>query len=79
MDYPVTIQPDGIKLQTEKMNIDELYHCLFEGRVFLFFKDHEELLHCYEVQDPVAVEEISKNPLEIENILKKYSEIDTGH
>jgi hypothetical protein len=61
------------------MNIDELYHCLFEGRVFLFFKDHEELLHCYEVQDPVAVEEISKNPLEIENILKKYSEIDTGH
>jgi hypothetical protein len=61
------------------MNTDELYHCLFEGRVFLFFKDHEELLHCYEVQDPVAVEEISKNPLEIEKILKKYSQIDTGH
>jgi hypothetical protein len=79
LDYPVTIQPDGIKLQTEKMNTDELYHCLFEGRVFLFFKDHEELLHCYEVQDPVAVEEISKNPLEIEKILKKYSQIDTGH
>ncbi len=50
----------------------------FLGRVFLFFKDHEELLHCYEVQDPVAIEEIYKNPLEIEDILKRHSEIDIG-
>jgi len=78
LDSPVTIQPDGIKLQTEKMKPDELYHCLFEGRVFLFFKDHEELLHCYEVQDPVAIEEIYNNPLEIEDILKRHSEIDIG-
>ena len=79
LDSPVTIQPDGIKLQTEKMNPDELYHCLFEGRVFLFLKITRSFLHCYEVQDPVAIEEICKNPLEIENILKKHSEIDIGH
>jgi hypothetical protein len=78
LDTPVTIQPDGIKLKPEKMNPDQLYHCLFEGRVFLFFKDHEELLHCYEVQDPAAIKEICENPLEIESILRKHSDIDTG-
>jgi hypothetical protein len=54
------------------MAIDQLYHCIFEERVFLFYKDEQELLHCYEVDDPMAVKEISENPMEIENILRKY-------
>ena len=78
LDTPVSVQPDGIKLQTEKMNPDQIYHCLFDGRVFLFFKDQEELLHCYEVEDTVAIKEIYENPLEIENILKKHSDINTS-
>ena len=75
MEYPVIVQPDGIKLQPEKMVIDQLYHCIFEKRVFLFYKDEQELLHCYEVDDPMAVKEISENPMEIENILKKYCQV----
>ena len=74
LDYPVTVQPDGIKLQPEKMAIDRLYHCVFEEKVFLFYKDEDELLHCYEVQDPTVTKEISENPDDIENILKKYSQ-----
>ena len=74
LDYPVIVQPDGIKLQPEKMVIDQLYHCLFEDKVFLFYKDEEELLHCYELEDPSAAKEIFDNPSDIENILKKYSE-----
>jgi len=58
------------------MNPDQLYHCVFEERVFLFFKDQDGLLHCYEVNDPLAVEEIRNNPLEVENILKRHSGID---
>jgi hypothetical protein len=75
LDYPVIVQSDGIKLQPEKMMIDQLYHCIFEEKVFLFYKDEEELLHCYEVEDLSATKEILDNPADIENILKRYSEI----
>ncbi len=74
MEYPVTVQSDGIKLKPEKMIVNQLYHCLFEDKVFLFYKDEEELLHCYEVENADAVREISANPSDIEAILKKYSQ-----
>ena len=75
MDYPIIVQSDGIKLQPEKMMIDQLYHCIFEDKIFLFYKDEEELLHCYEVENLTATKEILDNPADIENILKRYSEI----
>ena len=74
MDYPIIVQSDGIKLQPEKMTIDQLYHCIFEDKIFLFYKDEEELLHCYEVENLSATKEILDNPADIENILKRYSE-----
>lgn len=74
LEYPVTVQSDGIKLKPEKMIVNQLYHCLFEDKVFLFYKDEEELLHCYEVENADAVREISANPSDIEAILKKYSQ-----
>ena len=74
LDYPVVAQPDGIKLKPEIMVIDQLYHCIFEEKVYLFYKDEDELLHCYEVQDPTATKEISENPEDIEKILEKYSQ-----
>lgn len=72
-DYPVVTGEDGIKLKTEKMVADQLYHCVYDGKVFLFYKDENELLHCYEVENPDAVKEIAANPSEIESILKKYA------
>ncbi|MEP0824306.1 MAG: hypothetical protein HRF40_02360 [Nitrososphaera sp.] len=72
-DYPVVPGQDGIKLKTEKMVADRLYHCIYDDKVFLFYKDEEGLLHCYEVSDPDAVREIASNPSQVESILKKYS------
>lgn len=72
-EYPVIIAEDGIKLKTDKMVPDTLYHCIYENKVFLFYKDEEGLLHCYEVEDPAAAKEIGQNPREIESILKKYA------
>jgi hypothetical protein len=74
LEYPVVAQHDGIKLKPEIMIIDRLYHCIFDNKVFLFYKDEQELLHCYEVEDPSAVTEISSNPSDIESILIKYSQ-----
>jgi len=76
LEYPVTVQSDGVKLKPEKMIVNQLYHCLFEDKVFLFYKDEEELLHCYEVENADAVREISANPSDIEAILKKYTQND---
>lgn len=73
-DYPVVAGQDGIKLKTEKMVADQLYHCIYDNKVFLFYKDEEGLLHCYEVENPNAVREITENPSEIESILKKYAQ-----
>ncbi len=73
-DYPVVAGSDGIKLRTEKMNPDQLYHCIYDNKVFLFYKDEEGLLNCYEIGDPVAVNEIAKDPSKIEAILKKYAD-----
>jgi hypothetical protein len=75
-DYPVTIESDGIKLKTEKMVADELYHCIYENKVFLFFKDDQGMLNCYEVEEPAAVREITNDPSQLETILKKYAGAD---
>ncbi|AFU58830.1 hypothetical protein Ngar_c18980 [Candidatus Nitrososphaera gargensis Ga9.2] len=72
-DYPVVAGQDGIKLKTEKMVTDQLYYCIYDNKVFLFYKDEEGLLHCYEVENPDAVREIAQNPSEIESILKRYA------
>jgi hypothetical protein len=73
-EYPVVIEKDGIKLKTEKMVTEQLYHCVYQNKVFLFYKDEQDLLHCYEVEDPNAVKEITENPSQLESILKKYSD-----
>lgn len=75
-DYPVVAENDGIKLKTEKMVTDKLYYCIYDNKVFLFYKDDQTLLHCYEVQDLDAVREIADKPSELDSILKRYAKID---
>jgi hypothetical protein len=72
-DYPVMAEKDGIKIKTEKMITDKLYHCIYDNKVFLFYKDDQSLLHCYEVQHPDAVREIAEKPSELDRILKRYA------
>jgi hypothetical protein len=74
-DYPVLAEGEGIKIKTEKMVIDKLYHCIYDNKVFLFYKDEESLLHCYEVENPEAVKEIAQNPSELYSILRKRASI----
>ena len=35
-DYPVLAESEGIKIKTEKIVIDKLYHCIYDNKVFLF-------------------------------------------
>ena len=77
-DLPVVSEHSGIKIKTDKMITDKLYHCIYDNKVFLFYKDEQSLLHCYEVQHPDAVTEIAEKPSELHNILKKYAHVTQG-
>ncbi|WP_366933088.1 hypothetical protein [Nitrososphaera sp.] len=72
-DYPVAVNEEGIKIKAESMEPEKLYHCVFENKVYLFYKDELGLLNCYEVDDPDAVKEIAENPADLESILKKHA------
>ena len=74
MDYPVVAESEGIKLKPELMEIEKLYYCIFQDKVMLFFKDQNELLNCYEIDDKEIVETVKKSSSteNIENVLQKF-------
>lgn len=76
MDYPVTAEPEGVKIKPEKMLTDKLYYCIYKDKVLLFYKDKEDLLNCYEIEEKEVVDSIrqSPSPDDIENILQKFIE-----
>lgn len=76
MDYPVTAEPEGIKIKPEKMVTDKLYYCIYKDKVMLFYKDEQDLLNCYEIEEKELVDSIkqSSSPATIENMLQKFIE-----
>ena len=75
VDYPVEISSEGIKIKPEKMDIDKLYHCLYQDKIMLFFKDKNDMLNCYEIEEKELVDQVKQLPSnsgEIEKILEKY-------
>jgi hypothetical protein len=74
MDYPVVAEVEGIKIKPELMETEKLYYCIFQDKVMLFFKDQNELLNCYEIEEKEIVETIktSSSTEDIENILQKF-------
>ena len=73
MDYPIIVEKDGIKIKPEEMTVDKMYHCIYDKKVYIFYKDEENLTHCYEVDDTLVVQEIINNPDNMEDILLKHS------
>ena len=74
-DYPIVAENDGIKIKEEKMLTEKLYHCIYDKKVFLFYKDEESLLHCYEIENPDVVKEIAEKPFELDTILKRHAAV----
>jgi len=73
LDYPIIVEKDGIKIKPEEMTVDKMYHCIYDKKVYIFYKDEENLTHCYEVDDTLVVQEIINNPDNLEDILLKHS------
>ena len=73
-DSPVLIDEDNkIKIKPELMITENLYPIIFESQLFLFFKDENELINCYEVTDKELVEKAQKNPEKILELLEEWN------
>ncbi|MGD8707975.1 MAG: hypothetical protein PVI88_04750 [Nitrosopumilaceae archaeon] len=74
MDYPITANEDGVNIKPENMEKEHLYHCLFKNKVILLFKDSQDFLNCYEIEEEDLVNQIKNNSSdsEVEKILQNY-------
>jgi len=74
VDYPVSVNENGLNLNPEKMEKEKLYHCIFQNKVFLIFKDSQDVLNCYEIEQEDLVEQIRKcdNDYELEKLFEGY-------
>ena len=75
MDSPIEINDDGVKLKPEIMEAEKLYHCIFKEKIILVFKDHQEFLNCFEIEEKEIVDQIkSSKDEDIHSILESYIE-----
>ncbi len=75
MDYPIVVEPEGVKIRSDKMEVDKLYYCIYQEKILLFYKEQNEMLNCYEIAEKDVLEEVKQSKSEdIEKILQKYIE-----
>ena len=71
----ISVNDDGVKLKPEIMEKEKLYHCIFKNKIILAFKDHQDFLNCYEIEEPDLVKKIkSDSSQNIDAILEEYIE-----
>ena len=75
MSYPLTAEKDGIKIRPDKMKPETLYHCLYQNKIMLVYKDQNEILNCYEIDDNEIVCKVKESDCSsIDKILEEYIE-----
>jgi|TARA_B110000014_G_scaffold235826_1_gene200650 hypothetical protein len=73
MANAVSVNDDGVNLKPEIMEKEKLYHCIFKDKIILVFKDHQEFLNCFEIEEPEIVKKIkSAKGKSVEAILEDY-------
>jgi len=56
------------------MEKEKLYHCIFKDKVLLFYKDVQDILNCFEIEEEELVQKIKAitNKDEVEKFLEEY-------
>ena len=74
MDYPILVNKEGINIKPEFMIKEQLYHCIFQNKVLLVYKDSQDFLNCYEIEEQDLVEKIRKcgNDDDLEKLFEDY-------
>ena len=75
MTEPLVANNDGVNVKPELMEKEKLYHCIFNEKVILAYKDHQDFLNCYEIEETDLVQKIKSNiDQNIDSILEEYIE-----
>ena len=73
VDYPIVVEPEGVKIRSEKMEVDKLYYCIYQEKILLFYKEKNQILNCYEIAEKDVVDEVKQSQTDdIEKILQQY-------
>lgn len=73
MSDAISVNDDGIKLKPDIMEKEKLYHCIFNEKIILAFKDHQDFLNCFEIEEAEIVNKIkSANGKDVTLILEDY-------
>ncbi|GKS67931.1 hypothetical protein YTPLAS73_14780 [Nitrosarchaeum sp.] len=74
MTYPISSDENGINIKPELMEKEKLYHYVFKDKVLLLFKDSQDFLNCYEIEEEELVNQVknTKTDEEVEKIFEKY-------
>jgi len=74
MEYPVSADENGVNFKPEKMEKEKLYHCIFKDKAMLVFKDSQDVMNCYEIEEPDLVEQIRKctDDNDLEKLFENY-------
>ena len=74
IDYPVSADENGVNFNPDKMEKEKLYHCIFKNKAMLIFKDSQDMMNCYEIEEPNLVEQIKKcsSDDELEKLFQDY-------
>ena len=75
MSEPITANNDGVKLKPEIMEKEKLYHCIFNDKIILAFKDHQDFLNCFEIEEAEIVNRVKlADGKDVSSILEEYIE-----
>ena len=74
MDSPISTDENGVNFKPEKMEKEKLYHCMFKNKAMLGFKDSQDVLNCYEIEEIDLVERLRNctNNDDLEKIFDDY-------
>ena len=71
---PVEIDLENkIKIIPESMIVEKLYPIIYDNSIYLFYKDENELINCYEITDKSIIEKALLNPDKIIEILEELN------
>ncbi|MGQ0606616.1 MAG: hypothetical protein ACT4OD_06705 [Candidatus Nitrosotenuis sp.] len=74
MVYPLIPDEKGIKIIAEEMEPEKMYYCHHNKKVMLVYKDEQQFLNCYEIEEQEIVDSVKncKSPDEIGKIIEDY-------
>ena len=75
MTQPLVANNDGVNVKPELMEKEKLYYCIFNEKIILAYKDQQDFLNCYEIEETDLVQKIKSNiDQNIDSILEEYIE-----